>query len=1009
VGAHKLIKEGKKAWIQEKSKEELITIANELAKDTIFDKSCSIDEVRKYLREYIVEKKQEGEIGGRLRSGSVIMSAITGLEVFKGINWKAYQQQFECFVLINDIPKEKKVPLLITKLSTEVYELLTTLCVPTLPVNETYENICQKLDKYYHPIKNKALHQAEFRKRCQKPNESIEEYIIELKKLSKNCEFKNLNEELKERLLNGAYRDAVKFELLKEADKSLDMLINIGKTTEIAYKLAFNHEKEQEQTQMFQFQRKKYYKNRNGGVQPNSSINQNITCYCCGKIGHLKAQCSLKDKFCSECGAKGHIYKVCSKNKASTQVKNLNMVDTTIREEDKDIEHNKNMGAETETFDIFYFSDKNKIPPSTLQVRVNDKIIEFEVDTGADVSTITWSDKQQYFPDLEIKQRNVIFTNFDQSTSTPLGVVEKLNISYGAVNVNNQRLFVVKDGLPKILGKDWLYLLQLWPPRFEQKMCGEISKDHLINNIKSEYGTLFEPGMGDFKGEPIHLSIEPNVKPVFMPVRTVPFALKNKVKREIERLIANKRIEPVEYSKWGTPVVPVLKPDGTVRLCGDFRITINKYLQIDHYPLPTINHILMKMQGNNYFCELDLQEAYLQAPLDKESQELVTIVTEEGIFKYLYLPYGVSTGPGSFQRLITQKLNGLDVIVYIDNIYICGKTLAETNNKLKQVLKRLNESGLKLKMSKCKFFEEKLDIFGFEVNTMGVKIIKSKIEPLLLLPKPENTKMLKSFLGKVNYYNRFLQNMAIILKPLYECLRRDKFEWTESCDKSFKEIKKALANTTSLSHFDESSTIVLTCDSSDSGVAAVLSIKDSNNIIKPVAFASKKLNDTQLKYPILEKEAYAIVFGVNKFYEFLFGHKFILQTDNEALTKILGPKYGIPKMAARRLQYWSIFLSGFNYEIQHIKSKNNPADYLSRVAINCENKLKNTEIIDKSYECNTINYINTSDLNTLDWQIVQRETRKDTILCNILRYCRDGWPVKNGLGEDYEPYFRRKN
>lgn len=271
MSALELIKQRKKAWIQEKSKEELITIANDLAKDTIFDESCTIDEVRRYLREYIVEKKQEGEIGGRLRNDSVIMSAITGLEVFKGLNWKAYQQQFECFVLINDIPKEKKVPLLITKLSTEVYELLTTLCVPTLPVHETYENICQKLDKYYHPIKNKALHQAEFRKRCQKPNESIEEYIVELKKLSKNCEFKNLNEELKERLLNGAYRDAVKFELLKEADKSLELLINIGKTTEIAYKLAFNHEKEQEQTQMFQFQRKKYYKNRSGGVQPNST------------------------------------------------------------------------------------------------------------------------------------------------------------------------------------------------------------------------------------------------------------------------------------------------------------------------------------------------------------------------------------------------------------------------------------------------------------------------------------------------------------------------------------------------------------------------------------------------------------------------------------------------------------------------------------------------------------------------------------------------------------------
>lgn len=129
-------------------------------------------------------------------------------------------------------------------------------------------------------------------------------------------------------------------------------------------------------------------------------------------------------------------------------------------------------------------------------------------------------------------------------------------------------------------------------------------------------------------------------------------------------------------------------------------------------------------------------------------------------------------------------------------------------------------------MNKCKFFEEKLDIFAFQVNKMGITIIRSKIEPLLSLPRPSNVKMLRSFLGKVNHYNRFLQNMAIILKPLYECLKNDKFQWTEACDKSFQDIKKALANTTSLSHFNHNSTIILTCDSADTGVAAVLSIKD---------------------------------------------------------------------------------------------------------------------------------------------------------------------------------------
>lgn len=189
------------------------------------------------------------------------------------------------------------------------------MCTPSSPVNEKYEIICDKLQKYYHPVQNYALHQVEFRKRCQNPIETIEQFIIELKKLSRNCDFKNVDSEIKERLLNGTYCDAVKFELLKSADKSLELLTVIGKTAETAYKLAFSQERGQEQTQMFKLQGRKFSSNKNRDFRQNSGSNnkQNFICFCCGKSGHLKAQCSLRNKFCSECGTKGHIYKQCGK------------------------------------------------------------------------------------------------------------------------------------------------------------------------------------------------------------------------------------------------------------------------------------------------------------------------------------------------------------------------------------------------------------------------------------------------------------------------------------------------------------------------------------------------------------------------------------------------------------------------------------------------------------------------------------------------------------------------
>lgn len=157
-----------------------------------------------------------------------------------------------------------------------MYDLLTTLCIPASPIKETYKNICEKLHKHYHPKTNYAINQAEFRKRTQRRDESIDQYILELKKISKNCNFKNLDDELKERLLNGVFCEAVRFECLKQAEESLEKMIRIAKTAETAYNLAYNKEKEQDSAQMFKFQEKKTYKNRNFSKQQTMHSHENL-------------------------------------------------------------------------------------------------------------------------------------------------------------------------------------------------------------------------------------------------------------------------------------------------------------------------------------------------------------------------------------------------------------------------------------------------------------------------------------------------------------------------------------------------------------------------------------------------------------------------------------------------------------------------------------------------------------------------------------------------------------
>ncbi|XP_049867459.1 uncharacterized protein K02A2.6-like isoform X1 [Pectinophora gossypiella] len=269
--------------------------------------------------------------------------------------------------------------------------------------------------------------------------------------------------------------------------------------------------------------------------------------------------------------------------------------------------------------------------------------------------------------------------------------------------------------------------------------------------------------------------------------------------------------------------------------------------------------------------------------------------------------------------------------------------------------------------------------------------------------------MLKSFLGKVNYYGRFLKNMAKIITPLHECTKQNKFNWTKECNDAFNLIKQKLASVQNLWHYDPNLPLILTCDASHTALGAVLSNRDESGVIRPIAYASKKLNSTELKYSTIDKEAMAIIFAVTKFYNYTYGRTFELETDNAALVRIFGSTKGIPKMAAKRLQHYAIFLSAFNYKIKHIKTNINPADFLSRSNINI-----NTEKIDYHPIClngniSNVFYIKNSNIKKLDWKVIQLETQKDVTLSTVLRYTVDGWPEKRMLGKELLPYYNKRN
>lgn len=909
---------------------------------------------------------------------------------------------------VNDIKDDKKVPLLITKLTPKVFETLTHLCSPLKPNKVSYEELCNKLKNKYAKSLSTALERSEFRRRNQLSNEKIQDYVLELKKMAGRCKFKDTEDQIKEKFMEGVLSRVVKFELMKSgSEMTLEECIKLARTVEAAL---WHTNSESEISEVFYANAKQ--QNRKPKQWPTQKKNTNnrrdVQCYCCGKRNHLKTDCTLRNKFCSECGQQGHIFRMCTKKNRQVNILAIEEAEQSNNKDEEPEPSIKNLFEEYETYSLDQVS---KIPPHYITLNVNGQDLTFQLDTGSEVTVMSIEDKNKILKSFDMQDCNILFRNFDQSVTKPLGIITKV-----PVRLNEQfkklKLFVVKNKVPRIIGRDWLNELNLWPPHIQDGL--NIGTNSILTvadaelKLKDQFAEIFSPGWGNFKGDAITLKLKPDAKPKCLPARRVPFALREKVNNEISRLLKNGRIIPVQQNEWGTPVVPILKSDGSVRLCGDYKLTVNQALEVDHFPLPHVEVILNTLQNGEYYCELDLKEAYLQVPLSTESQDCTTIITEVGTYKYCYLPYGVSSGPGAFQRLMTKKLENIpNTIVFIDNIYIKGNNLQETYDTMCKVLGKLQECEFKLKPQKCKLFTKSLDVFGYRVNKNGVSMIQSNIDPLLNAQTPTNVTLLKSFLGKINYYSRFLKNMATVLTPLYECTKRNKFQWTAECEKAFQKIKKKLASATDLRHYDPQLPLILTCDASDTGLGAVLSNRDKEGVVKPIAFASKKLNEVEQKYATIDKEALAIIFGITKFYNYLYGRFFELETDNSALVRIFGPTKSIPKMAAKRLQHYAIFLSTFNYKVRHIKTSINPADFLSRTVTAIENK---KEYMSRAYEDQSVVcYVNQSEMETLDWEKIQNESKTDAIFSKIIRYLTDGWPGKKCIQDEILPFYNIRN
>ncbi|XP_018401810.1 PREDICTED: uncharacterized protein K02A2.6-like [Cyphomyrmex costatus] len=880
-------------------------------------------------------------------------------------SFEHYKQRLENFLRLKNIFDDKNLcaKVLLNCIGSKYYELLTSLTAPNLPTERTYEQLMELLETYLCPKPNVVVQQHRFLSCVQKPENNIAAYVAELRKFIITCGF---NCEcgrsvadlfLRAQFIRGLRDTTIREKLLQTTDLTFKKAVDTALALE-ASKLD-NHEisgtpagrkSSIENVNRISKSRDKSSKRSNNRNNPGKSRSNSQA----RSKSRINYRALGLENVCIRCGRNNH----------KTQDCRINFNNLKCHACDKT-------------------GHVKKVCISTLMKPKNSDTLTLETDTQEDNKKLNDTNSIQDFYGIN----EVIVDIYEKSS------VEGI-------------MFIVESGTP-LFGRTWIRhlrinLLDLDKTHIPESMCSEsinclnTHKDDVIK-ILQQFNDIFEPEVGCIPNFTCSLKLREEAKPVFLKARDVPFALRDKVDTELDTLEAQGIISKIDCVDWGSPLVVIPKPDGSVRLCVDYKIAVNPQLKGAHYPIPRIDEILNSLRNAKFFCTLDLFKAYLHVAVDEESKIIQTISTHRGTYKMNRLSFGIKTAPSEFHRILDQILSDLDgITTYFDDIVVSGSTYIECKQRLIACLERLKKYNLHLNQKKCRFFEKKISYLGYIIEENTISKCPNKVKAILEAPKPKNTEDVKIFLGLITYYSRFIPNVSTITYPIRQLLQKEKnFSWSSSCEAAFIKLKEEIASDRVLMPYNPSLPVTVACDASPTGIAGVLS-HIVEGIEKPVAFVSRSLTRAEQNYSQLDREALAIIFAIQKFYRYVYGRPFTLISDNRPLTRIFQHNTKLPAITSARLLRYATFLSNFNYKVEHRKAEDHGnVDYLSRASLEIKSTAQDE---DEEINDQIINQISTTVITS---KTIAEETIKDEELSQL----------KENLasGETYDPIYSLHN